>query len=165
MEGGRPIAIAYDGSPAAAEAMRQAGALFAPRAALVLTVWEPGLGELMLLPDPTGIGTTMMPYDPAVARQIDHDIEDEAHAIVRNGAQLARSVGLQPHELLVRDETAEVAEAVVQGAREHGAAAIVIGSTRLGSFRARLLGSTASGVLRNAHCPVLVVRHAEDPAG
>jgi len=163
MERARPIVIAYDGSPVAAEATRHAGELFAPRDALVLTVWEPGLGELMLLPDPTGIGTATLPYNPSVAREIDQEIEDEAHAIVRNGVQLARAVGLAPQELLVRDES-DVVEAIAQAARHHRAAAIVVGSTRVHGLRARLLGSTAAGVLRHAHCPVLVVRHTDEPA-
>jgi nucleotide-binding universal stress UspA family protein len=161
MERARPIVIAYDGSPVAAEAMRRAGELFASWAALVLTVWEPGLGELMLLPDPTGMGTTMLPYDPAVAKEIDEEVKDEAHAIVRNGVELATSVGLSPRELLVRDEI-DVVEAIVQAATHHEAAAIVIGSTSVGRLRARLLGGTAAGVLKHAPCPVLVVRHAEE---
>jgi nucleotide-binding universal stress UspA family protein len=44
---GAPIVIAYDGSKAAEVALHAAANLFTDRSALVLTAWEPGLGELM----------------------------------------------------------------------------------------------------------------------
>ncbi len=99
----RAIVIAYDASPAARAAVRSAGELFAPRRAYVVTVWEPGLGELMLVPDPTGLGTTMLPYDPTVAREIDQEVETRAREIAKDGADLARAAGLD-----AVDQTARV---------------------------------------------------------
>jgi nucleotide-binding universal stress UspA family protein len=156
-----PILIAYDGSPPARAAVEQAGALFAPRPAAVLTVWEPGLSEFMLVPDATGMGTTMLPYDPAVAREVDRAGEDHAKDIAHDGASLARKVGLRAEAVVVRDTT-NAADAIVAAADERGAGAIVVGSRGLKGLRSKLLGSTSGEVLRKAGRPVVVVRHPDD---
>ena len=44
-----PIVIAYDGSDAARAAVKEAAVLFGSRHAIVLTVWEPGLADFMLI--------------------------------------------------------------------------------------------------------------------
>jgi nucleotide-binding universal stress UspA family protein len=156
-----PIVIAYDGSTAARSAVRQAGLLFAPRPAVVLTVWEPGLAEFMLMPGTGGMGTMMMPYDPTVVRDIDRAAEDHAHDIAEDGAQLARSEGLVAEALAVRDATDTVG-ALVAAADEHDAAAIVVGSRGLRGLKSKLLGSTSAGVLGRSNRPVVIVRHPDD---
>jgi nucleotide-binding universal stress UspA family protein len=155
------ILIAYDGSPAAREAVEQAGALFAPRKAIVLTVWEPGLSEFMLVPDATGMGTTMMPYDPSVVREVDRAGEDHANDIAHDGQALAQKSGLQAEALAVRDVT-NTADAIVEVANERQVKAIVIGSRGLKGLRSKLLGSASGEVLRRAGRPVVVVRHPDD---
>ncbi len=162
MEGRTPILIAYDGSEAARAAVREAGGLFAPSPALVLTVWEPALAQLMLMPDPTGMGSgTFMPYDPAIAHQVERAGEEHAQQIADEGARLAGDAGLQAQALIAGDSTAP-ADAIVAAADSHGARAIVIGSRGLRGLKAKLLGSTSSDVLRHAHRPVVVVRHPDD---
>lgn len=156
-----PILIAYDGSPAAREAVEQAGVLFAPRRALIVTVWEPGLSEFMLVPDATGMGTTMLPYDPSVVREVDRAGEDQARDIAHDGETLARKAGLQAEALVVRDIT-DAADAIVASAGEHNASTIVMGSRGLKGLRSKLLGSTSGAVLRKAGRPVVVVRHPDD---
>jgi nucleotide-binding universal stress UspA family protein len=158
---GRPILIAYDGSAAARAATTEAGKLFGGIDAIVLTVWEPGLGEFMLIPDPTGLGTTMAPYQPELAHEIDKASEHHAHAIVADGARLASAVGLHPLEL-IRQDSSDVADAILVAAQERGASVIVIGSRGLKGLRSKLLGSTSTDVLKRASCPVLIVRHPED---
>jgi nucleotide-binding universal stress UspA family protein len=156
-----PIVIAYDGSQAARAAVTRAGALFGHRKAIVLTAWDPRLGEMMLMPDPTGLGTTMMPYDPALANEIDREVEHTARTIAADGASLARSCGLDAQDLAVEDVT-HPAEAILHSARENGAEAIVLGSRGHGGLRAKLLGSTSNAVLKGAGAiPVLIV-HASD---
>jgi nucleotide-binding universal stress UspA family protein len=156
-----PILIAYDGSAPARAAVEQAGALFAPRAATVVTVWEPGLSEFMLVPDATGMGTTMMPYDPSVVREVDRAGEDHARDIANDGAELARKAGLQAEAVAVRD-VSNAADAIVTAASERSAGAIVMGSRGLKGLRSKLLGSTSGEVLRKAGRPVVVVRHPDD---
>lgn len=156
-----PILIAYDGSAAARAAVTEAGALFAPRRAIVLTAWEPGLSEFMLVPDATGMGTTMMPYDPAVVREVDRAGEDHAKDIAHDGEALATKAGLQAEVAVVRDQS-DAADAIVAVASERDAAAIVVGSRGLKGLRSKLLGSTSAALLRKAGRPVVVVRHPED---
>lgn len=156
-----PILIAYDGSPAARAAIAEAGALFAPRAAIVMTVWEAGLSEFMLVPDATGMGTTMLPYDPEVVREVDRAGEDHAKDIAHDGQTLARQAGLEAEVAVVRDQM-DAADAIAATAAERGAAAIVVGSRGLKGLRSKLLGSTSSALLRKAGRPVVVVRHPED---
>lgn len=158
-----PILIAYDGSQAARAAVLHAGDLFAARRAIVLTVWDPRLGEMMLVPDPTGLGGTALPYDPVVAREIDREVEASAHRIAASGTELARSIGLQAEEMIVED-AAHPADAILGAARSRGAAVIVLGSRGHSGLRARLLGSTSNAVLKGAEeCPVLIVHApAED---
>jgi len=50
-----------------------------------------------------------------------------------------------------------VKEAILEAAREHQADLIVTGRSDLSSFFDRLIGSEATGIARDAHCPVLVV--------
>jgi nucleotide-binding universal stress UspA family protein len=152
-----PIVIAYDGSPAAQAAVKRAGELFRGRSALVLTAWDPRLGEMMMMPDPTGLGTTTMPYDPTLAREIDREVEHTANEIATAGAKLARSGGLKAKELVVED-VSHTADAILAAAGEHDAAAIVIGSRGHRGLRSRLLGSTSGSVLRGAgERPVMIV--------
>ncbi len=162
VEGSTPILIAYDGSEAARAAVREAGALFSPAPALVLTVWEAALAQLMLVPDPTGMGgSTFMPYDPAVAHEVERAGEEHAQQIAEEGARLAGDAGLRARALVAEDSAAP-ADAIVATADTHGARAIVIGSRGLRGLKAKLLGSTSSDVLRHARRPVVVVRHPED---
>jgi nucleotide-binding universal stress UspA family protein len=162
VEGRRPILIAYDGSDAARAAVREAGGLFAPARALVLTVWEPALAQLMLTPDPTGLGSsTFMPYDPAVAHEVERAGEERAQRIADEGARLADDAGLRARALVAEDSAAP-ADAIVAAADTHGVSAIVIGSRGLRGLKAKLLGSTSSDVLRHARRPVVVVRHPDD---
>ncbi len=53
------------------------------------------------------------------------------------------------------------AEEIVRIARDWGADLIVLGSHGRSGLKRALLGSVAEGVLRGAHCAVLVVRPAE----
>jgi nucleotide-binding universal stress UspA family protein len=156
-----PILIAYDGSTAARAAVAQAGALFAPRRAIVLTVWESGLSEFTLAPDPMGMGTTMLPYDPGLGHEIDRASEDRAMDVAADGAELAKAAGLTPEPLAVVDEL-DVAATTLSCAEQHGVAAIVVGSRGLRGLRSKLLGSTSRAVLEHSSLPVVVVRHPED---
>jgi nucleotide-binding universal stress UspA family protein len=155
-----PILIAYDGSDAARAAVNAAAALFASRAAIVVTVWEPGLADYMLMPNTMGTGTMMMPYDPDTVEAIDKVSENHARDIAEDGAQLARAGGLQAEALPLRD-AADIADAILDAAAEREAAAIVIGSRGLKGLKSKLMGSSSASVLGRSDRPVVVV-HAPD---
>ena len=59
-------------------------------------------------------------------------------------------------EVIVNSDS--IVGAVVDYAEREGVDLIVIGSRGLSGFKKLLLGSTASGVITYAHCPVLVVK-------
>src|SRR5580698_4318344 len=145
-----PILIAYDGSDAARAAVNEAAALFGSRPAIVITVWEPGLADYMLMPNTMGTGTMMMPYDPSTVQAIDKAAEDHAKDIAEDGVKLA-----QAEALPVRDAV-DIADTILETASEQGAAAIVIGSRGLKGLKSKLMGSSSSSVLSRSERPVVI---------
>jgi nucleotide-binding universal stress UspA family protein len=153
-----PVLIAYDGSDAARRAVREAGVLFGPRRALVVTVWEPGLAyDATALPT-AGLEMPPVPVDIEEVQEVEHELQLHARRTAQDGAELARSVGLHAEALAVADEV-HVADAIVRLARKRRVAAIVVGSRGLTGLRARLEGSTSNAVLKHASCPVVVVHN------
>lgn len=155
-----PVLIGYDGSAAARRAIRETAELFGSRRALVVTVWEPGLAyELAGMQQ----GPGSMDFAPApvvdveAAQEIDDTLEARADRIAQDGAELAKSLGLQAEVLVVADEGANAADAIVELARERDVAAIVVGSRGHTGLRARLEGSTSNAVAKHASCPVVMV--------
>ena len=150
-----PILIAFDGSPAARRAVGDAARLLGPRPALVVTVWEPGLAYVVPEMRPEGLLPVPM-VDPAVALDVDQGVHSQAEQVAGEGAELARSLGLDAHPLAVPDERA-VPDTILRVAEDNHAAAIVVGSRGLSGVRARIEGSTTKGLLKRASCPVIVV--------
>ena len=102
----------------------------------------------------------MLPeVDPEAAIQLDRNRHWHAEDVCRDGAQLARSLGLDAAALAVADGDG-VAETILDLAREQRAAAIVIGSRGLSGLRARLEGSTSKVGSKRASCPVLVAHES-----
>ena len=155
-----PILVAFDGSEAARTAVADVARLLLPRRILVLTVWEPGLAYVATAPSPD---VTMTPVvDPAVVLDVDRELRGSAERVAREGAELARSLGLDAEPLAVPD-AGDIAGTILDVAREHNSAAIIVGSRGLTGLRARLEGSTSKRVLKDARCPVIVVH--EDTEG
>jgi nucleotide-binding universal stress UspA family protein len=152
-----PILIAYDGSDSARRAVHEAGKLFGPRQAVVVTVWEPDLGYDVAAMSPTGLEPAGPAFDVAEAQEVNAALRARADRIAHDGAQLARSVGLEVSGAIAVPDERNVAEAILELARERRAAAIIIGSRGFSGLRARLEGSTSNAVLKHAACPVVVV--------
>ncbi|HYB29570.1 MAG TPA: universal stress protein [Solirubrobacteraceae bacterium] len=156
-----PVIIAYDGSAAAREAITKAAVLMHSCRFLVVSVWEEGLAYAAMAPtmQPDAFAATPA-VDPGAALDLDRSRHDYAEQVSREGADLARSLGLDAEPLALPD-AGDVSSTILDAAREHRASAIIVGSRGLSGLRSRLEGSTSKGVLKHAPCPVFVA-HAPD---
>ena len=155
------VLVAYDGTTAADGAVREAGAVLAGRPALVLTVWNEGLG-FELAQEPGIAGVTAVPVDVQAAQEVDDVIKERAQQTAQRGASLALQAGFSPADgLAVADEPdRSIPETIVRVAEERRAQMIVVGAHAKGRLSEVILGSTSRDVLRHATLPVLVVREA-----
>ena len=122
----------------------------------MVTAWDPSLPYQAAAMSP-GVQEMPSPIDAEVVQVTEDKLRDQAHRIAHDGAELAKSLGLQAEALVVANERGNVAAAIVELARERAVAAIVVGSRGLSGLRARLEGSTSSAVLKHSSCPVVVV--------
>jgi nucleotide-binding universal stress UspA family protein len=151
------VVIGFDGTPIAEHAVHEAAELLAPRAALVVVVWEPGRPfELAEIPAPS-MGMPASALDIRSAMRAEEALLDSARRMAQWGALLAAQAGIEAEALVVADEIS-VADTLVRVADENEARAIVVGSHRHGRLSELVLGSTSRGVIAKASCPVLVVR-------
>lgn len=153
-----PVLIGFDGYDDAMTAIRGAGALLAPRPALVAYVWE-SLGTLLLHTDTQLLTGTM---GEAAA---EFDAGETAHAkeVSEQGAQLASEAGFDAQPVSMRGKP-KAWPALLELADKHDVAAIVVGSEGLGAVKSALLGSVSAGLVHHTKRPVLIVpRGAEAP--
>ena len=150
-----PVLIGYDGTPASLNALKEAAGLLPDRMALIVTVWKAGLGfELIALPA-SSVGLPPAPIDVSAALEVDRQLFESAQRAAEQAAEIARQLGLEAAPLVVADDPdTTVAETLVRVARERDAAALVVGAHAHGP----VLGGTARAVVREALCPVLLVR-------
>lgn len=159
----RTVVVGFDGSPAAERAVREAGALLAPRPALVVVVWEAGRA-FDLVDIPAGVlESPPATLDVRTALELDEALYESAQRLAQHGAALAREAGLDAEGLAVADELA-VADTLIRLVEEQHAQAVVVGSHGHGELRELLLGSTSRALLQHAPCPVVVAGRQEDPA-
>lgn len=139
------ILLCFDGSDGSRLAVETAASLFPGRAVTILHVWTP-------------LSVTAFAYGAMVIPDVDEgDFEQAAMTLAEQGASLANEGGLVA--------TAEIAEAtyegtwhaIVENAKTHNTALIVIGARGLSTFQSVFLGSVSHGVVQHASRPVLVV--------
>ena len=157
-----PVLIAFDGSPAAEHALKEAAAFLGKRPALVVSVWKEGVGfETLELPGAT-VGMPPAPIDVSTALEIEQEVKEQAQRLAQHGAELARQAGMDAEGLAVADEVqVTIAETIVDVAEKRDAAAIVMGAHGRGRLSEALLGSTTRDVIHRAECPVVVVRETD----
>jgi nucleotide-binding universal stress UspA family protein len=165
VEGAAPILIAYDGSPSADHAVREAGRLLPGRRAQVIVVYKQGIGfELLELPAAT-IGLPPAPIDVRTALELDAELAERSQKLAQQGAEVARAAGFVAEALAVADDAdTPVAQTIVTLAGERSADAIVVGAHGHGRLSEVVLGSTSRDVIRRAPCPVIVARSAQPAA-
>jgi nucleotide-binding universal stress UspA family protein len=151
--------LCFDGSEDATNAITLAGELLGPRAATVLTVWEPT--------------ASWAPYDPATAitggvsrlaaRELglDQISSDLARSTMEEGARLAREAGFD-----VEGETREGKpwRSICDCANDLDAPLVVLGARGLGRVESVLLGSVSAKVLAHMSRPALVIPAAATDA-
>jgi nucleotide-binding universal stress UspA family protein len=154
-----PIVIAYDGSDVSRAGLERGAELFPDRLAIVATVWEPRLAAMPMAQTETfgGIG---LPPDPETIEAVDQAQRRHATAVAEEGAARVSALGLAAEAHVVADE-ADVADTLIELARERGAAAIVVGSHGTSGLRSHLVGSVARKLLAHSDRPVVVVRSDE----
>lgn len=156
-----PILLCFDRSRAAAGAIAEAGRLMSGRRALALTAWVSVAPDLHLL--------ERMPAELSgnvgdVIAQLDANAQRLAEEVAAEGAELARAAGFRSEALALRVSAplaghaeAGVAQAIVQAADEHDAAAVVLGSRGLSQMEAAVLGSVSYGIVHQCRRPLLIV--------
>ena len=152
-----PVLIAYDGSEVSRAAVRHAAELFAGRPAVLATVWEPGLAAVQGAMPGMGMGMGTGSPDPTTIEAVDRVAREHALTVAADGAELARSLGLVAEPQAVHDEV-DVADTLIDVARERGAAVVVAGSHGISGLRKRLLGSVSRKLIEHCDRPILVIR-------
>ena len=149
-----PVLIAYDGSPAADEAIAAAGRLLPGRTALVLNAWESPLRHSLS-------GRALSGAPVADIRGVTGDFEtwlgEAAGATVEDGVELARKAGLEASGEAV-ESSSTAWRVLIATAETRDAAVIVAGSQGHGRVASVLLGSVSAGLVHHAERPVLIVR-------
>ena len=135
--------------------------MFGGRPGLLVTVWEPGLGAVAV-GSPDAFGMSTLPPDPATMAAVDRLQHEHASRVAPEGAELARTLALDAEAHAVPDDV-DIADTVLEIARERDAAVVVVASHGISGLRSRVLGSVARKLIE--HCdrpvPVIIVRPSE----
>jgi nucleotide-binding universal stress UspA family protein len=155
-----PVVVAFDGSPEALEAVRVAASLFPSRLLVIVTVFEPGLATLAMMPTAEVGATAYVPPTPEEVDLVDRAHRNHAQVTADAGAQLAVAAGAEAEAAPAPDDF-DVAETLADIAEQRDAAALVVGSRGLGRVKSAVLGSTTRRLLKDTRRPVVVVRAPE----
>ena len=132
-------------------AIERAGALFAGRHALVVTVWQP-----TAVPDSLGFaGETAGMVDFV---EVERAAAEHGGRLADEGVRIAQEAGLDAEPVAVQ-AAGPVWKTIVEIADRHDAATIVMGSRGLTGLRSMLLGSVSSAVVHHADRPTLIIPH------
>jgi nucleotide-binding universal stress UspA family protein len=134
-------------------ALRVGFSLFTPGAATLIVTVAEALDEM----DITGTGMAGGTMAPETFDELSALRREEAEGIVR-AAAAAVGAGADQTQVLVGDP----GPALCAFAAEASARVLVVGSRGRSGITRALLGSVSDFVVRNAPCPVLVVRGADD---
>ena len=148
------VVVATDGSEIALEAATRAAPLLPAEARIVVLSVAPPAD---LAVDASGFA------GPVVG-------PEEAEEVAEAEAGVARDEATRTIEVLGRDAEARVVhgepgQTICDVAAELDADLVVVGAHGKGVIRRVLLGSTSEYVVRNAPCPVLVIRHRPEEDG
>ena len=144
-----PALLCWDGSEAAAHAMRGAATLLEPpRPAVVVFAHLPPNASL---PEAGAVGA------PTVS-------DEAAEDVLESGVRTAREAGFEATGLRIAS-TSTAARVISDAAEQHRARLIVLGQARRSAINRYLLGSVARDVLGAEHRPVVLVGSGEPRSG
>jgi nucleotide-binding universal stress UspA family protein len=149
-----PLLLCYDGSEDAKRAIEGAGALFAGRRALVVTVWQP----TAVVDSFAWLGATAGEVD---FFELDRAAAEAGGGIAEEGARVALEADLKAEPVAV-EATGPVWTTIVEIADRNNAEVIVMGSRGLTGVRSMLLGSVSSAVVHHADRPTLIIRRSSE---
>ena len=152
MERQREILIAYDGSEGAKAAIDRAAELFAGWPMLVLSAER----SMAATATAAVVGLPAEVAGTAMAR-LNAEAQRRAESLAKEGAEAARSAGLEANHLATLS-SGNIWSEIVRVAGERGVAAVMVGSRGLSDIKSILLGSVSSGVVHHSSRPVVVVR-------
>jgi nucleotide-binding universal stress UspA family protein len=141
----KPILLATDGSPSAAEATREA-------IELARTLGAPLIATAVEHVTAPSYGYYGYAEVYSELRKAEHE---HVHTVLDDVADRATAAGVSCE--LVPLEGA-IVEEICKLARDRGAGMLVIGAHGWGAIRRLVFGSVSLGVLHDAPCPVLVAR-------
>ena len=151
------IMLGWDESDGARAALAFAAAHLRGRKLIVAHGWRSPIRHTLrgsaLLDSPM---TLLHDY----AEGLDDVFKEVAENVAERGAETARELGLHAQARAPEARGGDW-HALLQGARDTGAVAVLVGSRGRGAVTATVLGSVASGLVHAAALPVLVIPEPE----
>lgn len=115
----------------------------------------------VMMPEPTTLtppSVSVVP--PTEVAKVAEAARKTGSSLLADGEQKVKAEGVQVAMILKEGNT--VLE-IVKTAKEGKFDLIVMGARGISRIKEILLGSVSGGVIRNAHCPVLVVKQPTNP--
>jgi nucleotide-binding universal stress UspA family protein len=140
------VLITTDGSEGSLEAVSFAGSLLASS--------NPRVTVLHVIPT-TSIPTGTTSLGPEDKVEMEKAMWEGGQGMLDSAIALLQSAGMQAEGRLARGEAADE---IIRIAREEGSSLIVLSSHGEGGTAEKDIGGTSETVVRNAPCPVLIVR-------
>jgi nucleotide-binding universal stress UspA family protein len=110
----------------------------------------------VVMPEPTTLTPPGVPVmTPAEVSKVVEAARKAASSFLTDGERKVKAEGIQVDTMLVEGQTVEEISRI---AKEDKFDLIIMGARGISRIREILLGSVSDGVIRNAHCPVLVVK-------